>query len=146
MKERLMEDLKTAMKARQPEKVASIKSVRQAVIGFEKDNPGKELTEDVFASLVDGLIKTRTKSIEEYTKADRLDLAEPEQVEIDFIKVYLPERVNEETIREFALATKTETGASSMQDMGMMMGKLKAHFGATAKPADISKIVKEILS
>ena len=146
MKDRLMTDLKEAMKARNPEKVASIKSVRQAVIGFEKDNPGKELNEEVYASLIDGLIKTRTKSIEEYTKADRLDLAEPEQVEIDYIKVYLPERVDENTIKEAALAIQIETSASSMKDMGMMMGKLKAKFGATAKPADISRIVKEILS
>ena len=72
--------------------------------------------------------------------------AEIEQAEIDFIKVYLSERVSIEEIKETAVSLKEELGADSMRFMGQMMGKLKEKFGATAKPADISKVVKDLLS
>lgn len=149
MKDRLMNDLKEAMKSTDANKavrLASVKAVRQAVTDYEKSNPGKELTEEVFAGLVDGLIKSREKSVEAYISGGRQDLADVEQEEINIIKTYLPERVDDETIREAALAVKSEIGATSMKEMGQMMGILKSKFGASAKPADVSRIVKEVLS
>jgi len=151
MKERLMNDLKEAMKSTDENKavrVTSIKAIRQAVIEWEKDkkNSGKEISEDQFVKIVDKLIKDRNKSIEQYVDAGREDLAESERVEIEIISKYLPERVSEEEITEAAKTLKEEIGATGMKDMGKMMGQLKNKFGTSAKPADISRIVKDILS
>ena len=149
MKNRLMKDLKEAMKSTDENKairLASVKAVRQAVAGYEKDNPGYDITEEAIAPLIDGLIKTRQKSVDIFTKENRLDLADVEQTEINFIKVYLPKRVDTDEIKTAALIIKDEIGATGMRDMGKMMGLLKSKFGASAKPADISTVVKEILS
>lgn len=149
MKQRLMEDLKKAMKSTDSDRairLASVKSVRQAVTDFEKSNPGKEVTEEVFSNLIDKLIKNREKSIKAYNEADRQDLAELEQNEINFIKVYLPKRVDIEEIKEAVISLKEELGADSMRFMGQMMSKLKEQFGTSAKASDISSIVKSLLS
>jgi uncharacterized protein YqeY len=151
MKERLMNDLKEAMKSTDENKAVklnAIKAVRQAVTEWEKDpkNSGKEISEEQFVTIVDKLVKDRNKSITEYTKAGREDLCVNERIEIETISVYLPERVSEDEIRSAALSLKEELGVTDMKGMGQMMGKMKAQFGTSATPADISRIVKEILS
>lgn len=148
MKTRLMEDLKKAMKSTDENrtiKLSSIKAVRQAVLDFEKEKK-TNITEESFATLVDGLINSREKSIIAYKEAKREDLVIAEQSEIDIIKTYLPERVSNEEIEKEALLLKDKLGADSMRFMGQMMEQLKNYFGVSAKPADISRIVKEILS
>jgi len=149
MKDRLNKDLKEAMKSKDENrtvKLTSIRAVKQAISTYENAKAGNEINDEVFTKLVDGLIKTREKTIVEYVNAERLDLANIEQMEIDFIKEYLPERVDNSEIKKVALELQKELGADSKQFMGPMISKLKQHFGTSAKPADISKIVQEILS
>lgn len=146
MKDRINTDLKEAMKEKNSLKLSSIKSVKQAITDFEKSKTGNVLTEEIFAGLIDSLIKSRQKSIDAYTEAQRPDLALIEQQEIDFIKVYLPERVDEREIRAVALDLKNSNGFTDLKAMGSMMNLMKEYFGVKAKPADISRIVKEILS
>lgn len=146
MKEKINNDLKEAMKEKNQSKLASIKAIKQAMIDFEKSNPGKNLTEEIFASLIDGLIKSRNKSIEAYIAGSRQDLAEVEIKEIEYIKAYLPERIDERELRAIALELKGELGFTGLKEMGKMISILKERLGVKAKPADISKIVKEILS
>lgn len=146
MKEKINNDLKEAMKEKNQLKLASIKAIKQAMTDFEKSNPGKNLTEEIFASLIDGLIKSRNKSVEAYIAGNRQDLAEVEIKEIEYIKIYLPERIDERELRAIALELKGELGFTGLKEMGKMISILKERLGVKAKPADISKIVKEILS
>jgi uncharacterized protein len=104
------------------------------------------LTDEVFASLIDSLIKSRNKSVEAYAEANRQDLADIELAEITFISKYLPERVDDSEIKHEAILLKNELGVTGMKEMGSMINLLKIKFGVKAKPADISRIVKEVLS
>ena len=146
MKEKINNDLKEAMKEKNQLKLASIKAIKQSMTDFEKSNPGKDLTEEIFAGLIDSLIKSRNKSVEAYVTGNRQDLADIERAEIEFIKTYLPERIDERELRAIALELKSELGFTDLKEMGKMISILKERLGVKAKPADISKIVKEILS
>lgn len=144
IKKMLMDDLKASMKSKDLVKTSVIKNIRAAVANYEKEN-SEELTNTVFVTLLDKLIKDREKSIKMFKDGGRNELVETEEYEVSIIEAYLPKRLSVEEIREEALKVQEETGATGMKDMGRMMGILKNKLGGTAKPADVSKVVKEIL-
>lgn len=144
MKNRLITDLKESMKEGNKIRTNAIKAVRQAITSWEKEN-SSEINEEQTAKILDSLVNSRNKSIKEYENAGREDMANVEKDEIRYISTYLPERVSKEEILKTALEVKEDLGATTMKDMGRMMGNLKAKFGALAKASDISDVVKSIL-
>ena len=104
-----------------------------------------ELSDDNLSSILAKMIKQRRDSEKLFREADRLDLAEKEAYEIDVILQFLPDQLSNDEITDMVLNVIAETSASSMKDMGMVMGRLKGTLEGRADMAAVSQIVKEQL-
>ena len=105
-----------------------------------------EATDDVVLTIINKMVKQRKDSIEQFTKGGRDDLASKEKDQLEVIKQYLPEQLSEDKIREIVEAAVNSTQASSMQDMGKVMGAIKSELQGKADMGLVSQIVKSSLS
>ena len=105
-----------------------------------------EATNEVVLTIINKMIKQRKDSIEQFTKGGRDDLASKEKDQLEVIKQYLPEQLSEDKIREIVEAAVNSTQASSMQDMGKVMGAIKSELQGKADMGLVSQIVKSSLS
>ena len=105
-----------------------------------------EATDDVVLTIINKMVKQRKDSIEQFTKGGRDDLASKEKDQLEVIKQYLPEQLSEDKIREIVDAAVNSTQASSMQDMGKVMGAIKSELQGKADMGLVSQIVKSSLS
>ena len=142
LKQRLMSDLTAAMKAQEALRTSTLRMAKAALQNREIEKGG-ELDEDEMAKLLRSLVKQRHDSVEQYEKGGRQELADKEKAEIEILEQYLPQSASREEIETAVSAAISETGASSMKDMGKVM---KAAQGALAgKNADgrtVSEVVK----
>ena len=104
------------------------------------------LSDEIAEKVIAREVKKRKESITLYHDNDRDDLAENEQKELEVLERYLPQQLSEDEVRELATQVITETGASSPQQMGQVIGGVKAKAGNAADGALVAKIVKELLS
>ena len=105
-----------------------------------------EATDEVVLTIINKMVKQRKDSIEQFTKGGRDDLASKEKDQLEVIKQYLPEQLSEDKIREIVEAAVKSTQASSMQDMGKVMGAIKSELQGKADMGLVSQIVKSSLS
>ena len=105
-----------------------------------------EATDEVVLTIINKMVKQRKDSIEQFTKGGRDDLASKEKDQLEVIKQYLPEQLSEDKIREIVEAAVNSTQASSMQDMGKVMGAIKSELQGKADMGLVSQIVKSFLS
>ena len=105
-----------------------------------------EATDEVVLTIINKMVKQRKDSIEQFTKGGRDDLASKEKDQLEVIKQYLPEQLSEDKIREIVEAAVKSTQASSMQDMGKVMGAIKPELQGKADMGLVSQIVKSSLS
>ena len=105
-----------------------------------------EATDEVVLTIINKMVKQRKDSIEQFTKGGRDDLASKEKDQLEVIKQYLPEQLSEDKIREIVEAAVNSTQASSMQDMGKVMGAIKPELQGKADMGLVSQIVKSSLS
>ena len=105
-----------------------------------------EATDEVVLTIINKMVKQRKDSIEQFTKGGRDDLASKEKDQLEVIKQYLPEQNSEDKIREIVEAAVNSTQASSMQDMGKVMGAIKSELQGKADMGLVSQIVKSSLS
>jgi|TARA_Y100000817_G_C16420442_1_gene351685 uncharacterized protein YqeY len=105
-----------------------------------------EATDEVVLTIINKMVKQRKDSIEQFTKGGRDDLASKEKDQLEVIKQYLPEQLSEDKIREIVEAAVNSTQASSMQDMGKVMGAIKSELQGKADMGLVSQIVKSSLS
>ena len=105
-----------------------------------------EATDEVVLTIINKMVKQRKDSIEQFTKGARDDLASKEKDQLEVIKQYLPEQLSEDKIREIVEAAVKSTQASSMQDMGKVMGAIKPELQGKADMGLVSQIVKSSLS
>ena len=105
-----------------------------------------EATDAVVLTIINKMVKQRKDSIEQFTKGGRDDLAAKEKDQLEVIKQYLPEQLSEDKIREIVEAAVNSTQASSMQDMGKVMGAIKSELQGKADMGLVSQIVKSSLS
>ncbi len=105
-----------------------------------------EATDEVVLKIINKMVKQRKDSIEQFTKGGRDDLASKEKDQLEVIKQYLPEQLSEDKIREIVEAAVNSTQASSMQDMGKVMGAIKSELQGKADMGLVSQIVKSSLS
>lgn len=145
LKETLTEAVKTAMKAKEMDKVKVLRNV-QAVIKQVEIDDQKELTDKEILALVQKQIKQRQESLGIYKDNGREDLAQKEQFEIEVISTFLPEQLSEEKLTQIITAKIAELGASGMQDMGKVMNAVKEATTGQADPAVISGLVKKVLT
>ncbi|HCX65695.1 MAG TPA: aspartyl-tRNA amidotransferase, partial [Eubacteriaceae bacterium] len=123
IKEQLMADLKLAMKEKNALKKSTVTMVRAAILQQEKDNK-TTLEDDEVLSIISKQVKQRKDSLEEFKNAQREDLVEQTQKELDILMEYLPRQLNEEEIRQIVNESITEVGATSMKDMGKIMSSV----------------------
>ncbi len=144
IKERLMEDMKDAMKKGEQIKLSAIRMVRAGIKNKEIEL-GKELSDEDVIAVINSAIKQRKDSYAQFLNAKRTDLADKEKKEIEILSVYLPEQLGEEDIKKIVREVISETGASAAKDMGKVMKALMPKLKGKADGSLINKIVKEML-
>lgn len=145
LKEKLMNDLKTAMKDKDIIRKNTVQMVRSSVLQFEKDNR-TELDDEGVLDVIARELKKRRDVLPEYEKSGRDDLINDMKREIEILLSYLPEQLTEEELEEIVAAAITEVGATSMRDMGKIMGVIMPRIKGRADGKIINAIVKAKLS
>jgi uncharacterized protein YqeY len=145
LKDRITDDMKAAMRAKDAERLGTIRLLTAAMKQKEVDER-IELDDATVVAIVDKLIKQRKDSIEAFQKANRQDLADKEASEMSVLQAYLPERLSPQEIDEQVRAIVTELGASGPGDMGKVMGAVKARLAGKADMGQVSAAVKAALT
>jgi uncharacterized protein YqeY len=145
LKDKLQQDMKAAMRAGEKRNLAVIRLINAAIKQREVDER-IELDDDQVTAAIDKMTKQRRESIEQYEKAGRDDLADQEKFELELLKSYLPEQLGEAEIDAMIEAAVTATGASSIKDMGKIMGQLKPKLAGRADMGAVSGKIKARLS
>ena len=141
-------DIKQAMLARDKRKLNALRAIKAALL-LEKTGSGVgavEVPESVELKLLQKLVKQRKESSILYKDQNRADLAEEEDYQAEIIEKYLPEQISVEDISEIIKKIVDETGASTMKDMGRVMGMATKHLAGKADNKTVSGIIKEMLS
>ena len=136
--------IKAAMLSKNADRLRALRGIKS---GLDLLNTsGKEVSEDMQLQSLQKMVKTRRESAEIYKSNNRLDLYETEASEISVIEEFLPKQLSAEDITVFVKAAITETGASSMRDMGKVMGLVNKQLAGKADGKLISEIVKTSLA
>jgi hypothetical protein len=145
LKEQITEDMKTAMRAKDTERLGTIRLLQAAMKQKEVD---ERITLDDAAviSIIDKLIKQRKDSVSAYQQAGRQDLADKESAEIGVLEIYLPQRLSNEEISVEVKAIVAELGATGPGDMGKVMGAVKSRLAGKADMGLVSAAVKAALT
>jgi len=144
LKQTLADNIKVSMKARDLERVKVLRNVQSVVKQIEIDRQ-TELDDAQVLEVLQKQLKQRQESLTIFTENGRDDLATKEQFEIDIINEFMPQQMTQNEIMALVNAEIAEQGATSMRDMGSVMGVLKNKTAGRADPALISKMVKDAL-
>jgi len=146
LKQQIVSDLTTSMKAKDAARTSVLRMVKAALMNREIEKGG-ELTDEETTKSLQSLVKQRRDSIEQYEKAGRDELADKERAEISVIEAYLPQAASREEIERAVAEAISETNASSMRDMGAVMKAAQARLaGQSADGRMLSEIVKAKLA
>lgn len=145
LKDRILEDVKTAMRARDKVRLGTLRLVTAAIKQREVDER-IELDDGGVIEILTRLVKQRQDSITQYTDAGRDDLAAVEKAEVEIIREFLPEQLSGQAIAEAVAIAITSTGAASMKDMGKVMGVLRPQLQGRADMGAVSAAVKKALA
>ncbi|CAM2852237.1 GatB/YqeY domain-containing protein [Legionella worsleiensis] len=145
IKERLNNDIKDAMRAKDKNLLTTLRLITAAVKQIEVDER-IEVTEERMLAILDKMTKQRKESIAQYEKANRDDLVAQEQFELEIISKYLPEPLSATEIEQMVNDAIAATGAEKMADMGKVMGQLKAKLQGRADMTQVSALIKARLS
>ena len=145
LKEQITEDMKTAMRAKDSERLGTIRLLLAAMKQKEVDER-VELDDAMVVTIVDKIVKQRKDSIAAFTTGGRADLADKEASEIKVLEVYLPQRMIAEETLAAVKAIVAELGASGPGDMGKVMGVVKTRLAGKADMGQVSAAVKAALS
>jgi len=138
-------DLKTAMKAKDEPRKRAIRAIKSGILLVKTDGSGDEVTEDRAIKMLTKMAKQRKDSLDVFQKQNREDLAVKEREELAVISEYLPKAMTMEELEAGVKAIIAETGASSMRDMGKVMGIATKRFAGKADGKVVSGFVKNLL-
>jgi uncharacterized protein len=141
LRERINDDMKTAMKARDSEKLGAIRLLQSALKQKEVDER-IEITDDVVLGVIEKMLKQRKDSIEQYTAGNRMDLVAKEQFEVGVLQVYMPEQLSDADLAKILDEVVAETGATGAKDMGKVMNALRPKVAGRADMGKLSGVVK----
>ena len=141
LKEKFMEEMKSAMREKNDMKKNVVTLVRSAIKQVEVDNR-IELDDEGVLEIIAKEVKKRKDALPEYEKSGRTDAIAALKAEIDYLMTYLPEQLSEEEIKEIVIQTIAETGAAGMKDMGKVMTAVIAKTKGRADGKIISQLVK----
>ena len=141
LKDQITEDMKSAMKARDKDRLKVVRLILAAIKQIEIDKR-IELDDAAVLSVLDKMVKQRRDSIEQFLNGDRKDLAEIEQAEIAVLDTYLPERLSDTELDALIDEAISATGAESIRDMGKVMGQIKSKAAGRADMGTVGAKVK----
>ena len=149
LREQIKSKLVEAMKAKDEKTTGTLRLINAAIKDKDIEARPKGITDGIddsaILSLLQSMIKQRRESIDMYTKGGRTDLVVGEQAEIDIIQSFLPKQMSEEEIKSVIQQIVTETGASSIKDMGKVMGILKSKYAGQLDMGKASALIKSVL-
>jgi len=137
-------DLKKALKAKDADRVSVLRMLKSSIHNKEIE-VGKELSDEEIGEVVGKETRSREESVAEYKKGNRPDLVESEEKEIEILKTYLPEQLSDNEIEKIVDEVIADTGASSLADIGKVMGQVMPKLSGKADGAKVSEIVKNKL-
>jgi len=145
LKQRLVDDMKSAMRAKEKDRLMTVRTILAAIKQQEVDT--REDVDDTHVlAILDKQSKQRRESIAQFSKAGRDDLVAQEELELGFIQVYLPEPLNSDEIQLLIKEAIEATGADSMKDMGKVMAHIKPKAQGRADMGKISGLIKAALN
>ena len=144
LKEKLMEDLKEAMRSKNEIKKNTVQMVRAAILQIEKDK-GIQVEDDRILEIIAKEVKSKRDALKDFEKAERQDLIDQTNQEIEVLQQYLPKQLSREEIKVELEKIISEIGATTMKDMGAIMKEAKAKMGASADGKTINEVAKEIM-
>ncbi|MFL3022922.1 MAG: GatB/YqeY domain-containing protein [Methylophilaceae bacterium] len=145
LKEKINEDMKSAMRSKDVALLGAIRLIQAAIKQKEVDE--RILVDDSSViSIIEKMLKQRNDSIEAFKKANRIDLVDKEEFEVSVLKNYMPEQMNAEEVEKIIQEVIKKIGASSMKEMGPVMAQAKEILSGKANMAEVSKIIKAKLS
>ena len=143
-KEKILEDMKSAMRAKEKKLLGTIRLLTAAIKQVEVDER-RELSDDDVLAIVVKMVKQRKDSAKQYQDADRQDLADQEIYEIGVLEKYLPEQLSSSELEDLIQKAISATGAQGMQDMGKVMGMLRPQVAGKADMGQLSQKIKDLL-
>ena len=150
LRDKLETDYKNALKSKDKNKISTYRLILSGIKDLDISNRSgpdkKETDENDIKKLLKKMIKQRSESIEVYKKSNRNDLLEIEQGEVNVLSEYLPKQLGEEETRKLCSEIIEKTGASSIKDMGKVMGELKKKYSDTLDFSIAGKVLKELLN
>ena len=144
LKEKLMEDLKSAMKNKEEVRKNTIQMVRAGILQIEKDK-GIQVEDAQILEIIAKEVKTKKDALKDFEKANRQDLIDQTNEEIEVLQKYLPKQLSREEIKAELEQIISKIGATTMKDMGAIMKEAKAKMGASADGKTINEVAKEIM-
>jgi len=141
LKAQILEDVKSAMRARDQKRLTALRLITAAIKQIEVDKR-IEMDDQAVLAVLDKMVKQRRESLEQYESAGRDDLAAQEKFELELISVYLPEALSDEEVAALIRQAIADTGASSIRDMGAVMNKLRGEVQGRADMKAVSNSVK----
>jgi hypothetical protein len=145
LEEKILEDYKQAMKSKDSLKSCVLSSLRAQIFNSAMEKKKDKLDDNEIISVVRKQIKQRQDSIEQFTKGNRMDLANKEIQELEILKAYLPKEISAEEIKKVIESVVLSTGAAGIKDMGRVMKEVVAILAGQADSKTVSDLVKERL-
>ena len=146
LEERIMQDLKEAMKAQDEAAKRGIRAIKSAILLAKTDGSGQEITQEREIQMLQKLVKQRRESLEIYQREGREDLASKELEEIQIIERYLPKQLSTEELEAAIREIIAETSAASAKDLGKVMGAATKKLAGKADGKAISELAKKLLA
>lgn len=145
IRQSISDDMKTFMRDKDTARLGAIRLLQASIKQKEVDER-IELNDDQILTVIQKMLKQRKDSIEAYQQANRQDLIDQEQLEIEVLTKYMPEPLSDEEVNGYIEEAITSTGASDMKDMGKVVSVLKSKVAGRADMAEVSKLVRQKLS
>lgn len=142
LEEQVQKDMIQAMKTRDADKLRALRAIKSEILLAKTDGSGEAIDEAREIRIIQKMVKSRQESLDIYSREGRSDLAAKEQSEIEHIQAYLPEQLSLEEITARIDAIITKVNATSMKDMGKVMGIAQAELGGKADGKTIASLVK----
>lgn len=148
LKQRIDDDIKAALLGGNRFGTDILRNLKAAILNEEVAQNAREsgLSEDAVETVIAREVKKRNESIKMYIQGDRQDLADEEKRELELIATYLPEQLSEDELRDLITTAIADLNATSMADMGKVIGAVKAKAGTSADGAMVAQLVKQALN
>lgn len=145
LEQKINDDIKTAMLAREKDKLEALRAIKSAVLLAKTEKAGATLDEETEVRMLQKMVKQRREAAEIYQTQNRSDMADAELFQAGIIEAYLPAQLSEDEVREIIRQIIAETGAAGPKDMGKVMGPANARLSGKADGKLIASIVKSLL-